>query len=128
MQLLVKDCLVNFVSIAPRRDNFEAVRDYDGVSLEGGGAENSSDKSNMWWRLLSCCQERSFDSCSVNWSGVCVLSKRTTCSFVACSDICFDLLLSHTMELGARAEDIRGSRIKQGSILPIVVLVIKRPI
>ena len=71
-ELLVKDCLVNFVSIPPRRNNFEALRDYDGVSLEGGGAENSSDKSNMWL-ALSCCQERSFDWCSVNWSGLCTV-------------------------------------------------------
>ena len=89
-------------------DNFEAVRDYDGVSLEGSRAENSSDKSNML-----CCRERSFDSCCVNWSTG-VLSKRATCS-----DICgADLLVSRTMELGARAGDIRG-RIKQGSILPM---------
>ena len=124
MQLLVKDCLVNFVSIAPRCDNFEAVRDYDGLSLEGDGAKNNSDKSNMWWLfkriILSCCRERSFDTHVVSTGVVCVLSKRTTCSFVACSDIWVDLLVSHTMELGARAEDIRDSRIKQGLILPML--------
>ena len=121
MQLLVKDCLVNFVSIPPRRNNFEAVRDYDGVSLEGGRAENSSDKSNVWL-TLSCCHERSCDTHVVSTGVVCVLSKRTTCSFAACSDIWVDLLVSHTMELGARAEDIRGRRIKQGSNLPMLSL------
>ena len=61
-------------------DNFEAVRDYDGVSLEGSRAENSSDKSNMM-----CCQERSFDSCCVNWStGLCTVKASHMLRYLWC--------------------------------------------
>ena len=73
-------------------DNFEAVRDCDGVGLEGAAEQRIAPMDQI------CGSHCSQALTHVVSSGVvCVLSKQTT----TCSDIsAADLLLSRTMELG----------------------------